>query len=142
LGCAAVAKPHFLIQLLCAEIVALKNEQVPATRRLATAADVETAVAAALEHGSFFFADIEHNQVSRNGLRLLRYLAEQGEGTLITSQDLPPALTIEAEADLALLVRRDLIEQVNGGFRFQVEMVRRWFACSNGDTLWPEVANV
>jgi hypothetical protein len=58
LGCAAVAKPHFLIQLLCAEIVALKNEQVPATRRLATATDVETAVAVALEHGSFFFSHL------------------------------------------------------------------------------------
>jgi hypothetical protein len=48
----------FLIQLLCAEIVALKNEQVPATRRLATATDVETAVAVALEHGSFFFSHL------------------------------------------------------------------------------------
>src|SRR5437879_92106 len=45
----------FLIQLLCSELVHLKNEQAPAERRLATLGDVEEAVGAALEHGTFFF---------------------------------------------------------------------------------------
>jgi hypothetical protein len=33
-------------------------------------------------------------------------------------------------ADLlhALLTRRELIEPANGGYRFQVELIRRWFA--------------
>lgn len=44
----------FLIQLLCGEIVALKNEQDPSIRRLATLADVEAAIPAALSVGSFF----------------------------------------------------------------------------------------
>jgi hypothetical protein len=51
----------FLVQLLCAEIVALKNEQAPALRRLAALADVEAAVPEALNSGSFFFADIERS---------------------------------------------------------------------------------
>jgi hypothetical protein len=131
----------FLIQLLCAEIVALKNEQAPAARRLATVADVETAVAAALEHGSFFFADIEHNQVCRKGLMLLRYLAQQGEGAVIGRQELPAALVAGDGAGLALLVQRELIEPANGGYRFQVEMIRRWFVCANDDTLFHKVAN-
>ena len=36
----------FLVQLLCSEIVVLKNEQAPAERRLATAADVAAAAGA------------------------------------------------------------------------------------------------
>src|SRR2546423_13152603 len=50
-------------QLLCAEIVAHKNEQAPAIRRLARLADVEAAVPAVLSHGVFFFIDIEQHQV-------------------------------------------------------------------------------
>ena len=32
------------------------------------------------------------------------------------------------DRNLRLLIRRELIEPVNGGYRFQVEMIRRWFA--------------
>ncbi|MBE2222259.1 MAG: ATP-binding protein, partial [Anaerolineae bacterium] len=64
----------FLVQLLCAEIVALKNEQPPVNRRLASVADVETAVPEALQHGSFFFADIEQNQVDQVGREILRLM--------------------------------------------------------------------
>ncbi len=78
----------FLVQLLCGEIVALKNEQEVAMRRLARLADVETAAAEALSHGSYFFADIERNQVDANGLALLRALAVQGEGIAMSREQL------------------------------------------------------
>ncbi|MEQ9624932.1 MAG: hypothetical protein RLO37_23715 [Coleofasciculus chthonoplastes F1-TOW-03] len=52
-----------MVQLLCSEIVALKNEQEVSIRRLATVVDVEAAIPEALSSGSFFFADIERNQV-------------------------------------------------------------------------------
>ncbi|MCP4534763.1 MAG: ATP-binding protein, partial [Delftia sp.] len=71
-----------LVQLLCAEIVALKNEQPPNVRRLASLDDVEAAAPEALGHGSFFFADIERNQVNTVELALLRFLAAQGEGAV------------------------------------------------------------
>jgi hypothetical protein len=121
-----------LIQLLCAEIVALKNEQPPAVRRLATLADVETAVPAALTSGSFFFADIERNQVDPTGLALLQLMARQGDGLLTISDGaldvdkLPDALTLDQALDQ--LLRRELIEPFAGGYRFQVELIRRWFA--------------
>jgi hypothetical protein len=42
------------------------------------------------------------------------------------------AATIPAQSQckvtLALLLRRELIEVVAGGYRFQVELIRRWFA--------------
>lgn len=118
----------FLVQLLCAEIVALKNEQPPAVRRLARLADVEAAIPDALRHGVFFFADIEHNQVDADGLALLCFLAAQGEGAVFPRPTLARHGVGELEGALTLLCRRELIEAVDGGYRFQVELIRRWFA--------------
>jgi hypothetical protein len=119
-----------LVQLLCAEIVALKNEQPPDIRRLARLADVEAAVPEALGSGSFFFADIERNQVDAAGLAVLRYVAMQGEGSAVSREDLAGQLSDTHDLDqvLPLLTRRELIEAIDGGYRFQVELIRRWFA--------------
>ncbi len=117
----------FLVQLLCAEIVALKNEQPPAVRRLARLSDVEAAVPEALSRGSLFFADIERNQVDTAGLALLRFIAARGEGAVVGQEALARQFPDELERALALLRRRELIEPVDGGYRFQVELIRRWF---------------
>jgi hypothetical protein len=116
--------------LLCDEIVALKNEQRPAERRLARLADVEAAAPEALARGSFFFADIERNQVDQAGLAVLRFLATHGEGAIIQPPALEPHCPGDLERTLLRLTRRELIERVNGGYRFQVELVRRWFVVS------------
>ncbi|PIE81333.1 MAG: hypothetical protein CSA11_04890 [Chloroflexi bacterium] len=120
----------FLVQLLCAEIVALKNEQAPANRRLATTDDVKTAVPEALQHGSFFFADIEQNQVSHVEREILRVMSGYGEAEITPRAMLVayvPSLMALEEA-LVALQHRELIEAVDGGYRFRVELVRRWFA--------------
>lgn len=118
----ALTRGHpFLTQLLCAEIVALKNSQAPAARRLAALADVDAAASEALNSGSFFFADIERNQVDEDGLGILRALAAKGENGRIGRE---AAAAPSAEA----LIRRDLIEPADAGYRFQVELIRRWFA--------------
>jgi hypothetical protein len=118
----------FLTQLLCAEIVALKNEQETSARRRATISDVEAAAPEAINHGSLFFADIQRNQVDAAGLALLRYLAARGKGGTVRRENLPRQFAGALEQTLDSLLRRDLIEPVNGGFSFQVEMIRRWFA--------------
>lgn len=124
-----VTRGHpYLVQLLCAEIVAFKNEQPPSARRLSRIADVEAAIPEALSHGSFFFADIERNQVDADGLSILRLMASRGEGAVTGQQDLAKNLNGGLEPALDLLMRRDLIETANGGYRFQVELIRRWFA--------------
>ncbi|MCB0179072.1 MAG: ATP-binding protein [Anaerolineae bacterium] len=118
----------FLVQLLCDEIVALKNEQDPAVRRLAQLEDVEAAVPEALDRGSFFFADIERNQVDDNGLAILCFISSYGEGAVIDRRCLAERFGCEQlDATLRLLIRRELIEPINGGYTFQVEMIRRWF---------------
>ncbi len=124
----ALTRSHpFLVQLICAEIVALKNEQNPSMRRLATLSDVEAAIPEALSSGSFFFADLERNQVDENGLIFLRFLAAQGENT-ITNNNILAQHFPERESILVPLLQRELIEQVDVGYRFQVELIRRWFA--------------
>ncbi|MCL4868469.1 MAG: ATP-binding protein [Anaerolineae bacterium] len=125
-----LTKGHpFLVQLLCAEIVALKNEQPPANRRLAQVEDVNAAAPLALTHGSFFFADIERNQVSGDGLAFLRWLARQGEAAAVTPAQIT---TWQSESDpttlLLPLFQRELIEQVDGTYRFQIPLIQHWFA--------------
>jgi hypothetical protein len=121
------------VQLLCAEIVALKNDQDPSIRRLATLADVEAAIPAALEHGSMFFSDIEGNQLDTHSLKVLRYFAQQGEGAIISSTDLAAHFTERAEiaesisGSIELLLRRELIETKSSGYSIQLELIRRWF---------------
>lgn len=126
----------FLLQLLCGEIVSLKNEQEPDRRRLALVDDVESAAGNALEVGSMFFADMQWNQIDGLGRELLRSLAAFGEGhsappAEIGQQVAPPAPNgdegREVAAALALLGQRGIIENSDGGYRFQVELVRRWF---------------
>ncbi|WP_211173039.1 AAA family ATPase [Brasilonema bromeliae] len=118
----------FLVQLLCGEIVALKNEQDPSVRRLATLADVEAAVPEALSSGGFFFADIQNNQVDAAGLAILKYLAAQEEGAILNKRTILNKLPDVSENAFKLLLQRELIEEVEDGFRFQVELIRRWFA--------------
>ncbi|MDZ8236194.1 MAG: ATP-binding protein [Nostoc sp. ChiQUE01a] len=116
----------FLVQLLCAEIIVLKNEQDPSVRRLATLADVEAAIPEALQSGGFFFADIQNNQVDATGQAILRFIAAHGEGAIVSRQTLLQEFP-DAEITLNLLLQRELIEEVEDSCRFQVELIRRWF---------------
>ncbi|QFS44358.1 hypothetical protein GXM_01831 [Nostoc sphaeroides CCNUC1] len=116
----------FLVQLLCAEIIVLKNEQDPSIRRLATLADVEAAIPEALQSGGFFFADIQNNQVDAAGQAILRFIAAQGEGAIVSHQTLLQHFP-DADITFNLLLQRELIEEVDDGYGFQVELIRRWF---------------
>jgi hypothetical protein len=118
--------PH-LIQLLCHEIVILKNKQPPAQRRLVGPVDVEAAVSSALDVGYLFFADIRQNQIDETGSALLRFMAAQGEDVPVSQEVLADQFSIDLDQTLSQLLHRDLIEPVQGGYRFQVEMVRCWF---------------
>lgn len=116
-----------LIQLMCSEIVTLKNKQPITERRLVHLDDVEAAVPGALQHGRFFFADIANNQVTKTGLTILRFLAAQGEKSLVTKEELRARFPEEFELSISNLLQRELIEPVENSYRFQVELIRRWF---------------
>ncbi|MEH2131064.1 MAG: AAA family ATPase [Nostoc sp.] len=116
----------FLVQLLCTEIIVLKNEQHPFIRRLATFTDVEAAIPKALQSGGFFFADIQNNQVDAIGQAILRFIAAKGKRAIVSRQTLLQEFP-DADITFNLLLQRELIEEVDDGYRFQVELIRRWF---------------
>jgi hypothetical protein len=119
----------YLVQLLCAEIVNLKNEQAPALRRLARRSDVEAAIAATLSTGDQFFTDIYLNQIDDDGRRLLTFLAPRCAARPLPRTALlahcpdPAAL----DATLTKLRERELIDHAQHHYSFQVELIRRWF---------------
>lgn len=117
-----------LVQLLCAEIIALKNEQSPALRRFVQVADVEAAVPHALKRGSFFFSDIQCNQVDEQGRRLLQFMALQGSGSVIQHEHLSLQCPGDVDRIIRQLLRRELIQWGENGYCFQIELIRRWFA--------------
>lgn len=117
-----------LVQLICFELVELKNEQPLPERLLATVEEVNLAGRKTLETGKFFFVDIENNQISPEGATLLRVLARLGPGAVIDAATWLEHAPTASEECIEYLMRRELIEPAAGGYRFQIELVRRWFA--------------
>jgi hypothetical protein len=119
--------PHF-VQLICYEIVERKNQQPPAQRRLVTLDDVEGAVQEALHTGDLFFADL-CQQIGPEGVAFLQKLAQHGPHAAVDRASMAAQLKRDDLATtIALLLHRDLIEEAPEGYRFQIELFRRWFA--------------
>ncbi|MEK7991756.1 MAG: hypothetical protein VSS52_012170 [Thiotrichaceae bacterium] len=116
-----------LIQLVCAEIVSLKNKQHVEERRLAHFEDAEAAIPGALQHGRFFFADISNNQITPDSLVLLKFIAEQGEAKVLDEAWLRAQYPDNFEQCIDNLLQRELIIRLGNGYRFQVELIRHWF---------------
>jgi hypothetical protein len=121
-----------LLQLLCSELVQIKDSQLPHQRFQVELADVEAAIPSTLQFGEFFFTDIKQNQIDKLGLRCLNFIAAQGEGAIVSSSQLFPLVASEEELQNSIeqLLQRELIEEIKepAGYRFQVELIRRWFS--------------
>lgn len=70
------------------------------------------------------------------GLVLLRFIAAQGEAAVVSREALARHFPHELDRTLDLLTRRELIEPANGGYRLQVELIRRWFAQRESYEFW------
>ena len=119
--------PH-LVQSICYELVMFKNEQQSDQRFMVTEADVEEAAKRTLVSSSFFFVDIRGPQINPSTAAMLDHLADMGPGALISREEWVVRYPENFEANLSLALKRDLVEEYNGWYRFQVEMIRRWFA--------------
>ncbi|HWR66607.1 MAG TPA: hypothetical protein VN364_10845 [Bellilinea sp.] len=119
--------PH-LVQSICYELVMLKNEQSSEQRFIVTEEDVEEAAKRTLVSSSFFFVDIRGPQINPSTAAMLDHLADMGPGALISQEEWVVRFPDNFDANLSLALKRDLIEEYNGWYRFQVEMIRRWFA--------------
>ncbi len=118
----------YLLQLLCDRVVELKNQQPEQVRFLTTPEDVEAAVAPALFEASFFFAELIANQISPQGHAALRVLARRGPGEALRLGALPLVSGGDELQVWSQLQRRDLVELSSDGYRFQNELIRRYFA--------------
>ncbi len=122
--------PYF-VQMLCRQLVDLKNtHEDSASRRLATLCDVETAATEAIKSQlcSFYFLQMEDEPTYVTSVPLLRFLATHQEEGLITREVLERQFPTNIDPSLTFLMRWELIEQREGGYQFQVEMMRQWFA--------------
>ncbi|MHB0989459.1 MAG: ATP-binding protein [Bellilinea sp.] len=119
--------PH-LVQSICYELVMLKNEQPSNQRFLVTMADVEEAANRTLTSNSFFFVDVRGPQINPQTTAMLDHLANLGPEGSISRDEWARCFPENFKANLALALKRDLVEEENGFYHFQVEMIRRWFA--------------
>ncbi|MCP4696768.1 MAG: ATP-binding protein, partial [Gammaproteobacteria bacterium] len=117
-----------LVQLLCGQIIRLKNAQTSDKRLSVLITDVEAAAPGAFRAGEVFFAELSHNQADANGCRLLCYIAECGEGKSVPHSSLRSQFPNNLDKVLRHLLHHELLEATKNGYQFQVELVRRWFA--------------
>jgi hypothetical protein len=68
------------------------------------------------------------NELNKISLTLARFIAGYGENAEVSRQVLREKYPENSDDALKLLLRRDLIEPTDNGYRFQVELMRRWFA--------------
>ena len=118
----------FLLQLLCSEIVAIKNSQLLTERFVVTVEDVETAVPSALQRGTLFFADIEVNQLRPEEAQFLRQLSQKGEGFVIEKGSVATLPGFSSpDGVVSNLLLREILRETAVGYQFHNEMIRRWF---------------
>ena len=113
-----------LVQWFCKEIIILKNEQPHKKRNVVEKEDVIAAIQPILEHARSQFASIftSHSPLES---KILHLLAKQKESGILNINKLGET-NREIETALANLVDSELIEPTPTGYRFQVEMFRRW----------------
>ncbi|MDM8566561.1 hypothetical protein QUF74_13030 [Candidatus Halobeggiatoa sp. HSG11] len=114
-----------LTQLLCREIVELKNKQNLSLRFLVNKQDVEEAISSALETGQSIFITFEQ-RATDTGNALLHDIAILGSGKIVTKKQLEQ----QDDLDKTLNILRDLelLEKVEDGYKFRVEMFRLWYS--------------
>ncbi|MEN8217780.1 MAG: ATP-binding protein, partial [Pseudomonadota bacterium] len=113
-----------LVQWLCKEIIILKNQQDTKERDSVQREDVMAVVPKVSENAKAQFTPIFLRPAAEN--EILRLLAAQGEGAVVSQETLRYDGQEKIEEILSNLVQNELIESTAGGYRFQVELFRRW----------------
>ncbi|RKZ42006.1 MAG: hypothetical protein DRQ49_03385 [Gammaproteobacteria bacterium] len=116
-----------LIQLLCKEIVFLKNQQPHLNRNVVQLEDVEFAVPNALESGKNYFIHITKTSSLEEQILHLIAMKSSLDSVLDEVTLAKECPSDELEGSLSNLLKRELIELTSTGYRFQVEFIRRWF---------------
>ncbi|MCB0037418.1 MAG: ATP-binding protein [Anaerolineales bacterium] len=120
----------YLLQLLCSEIVILKNEQSPQSRRLVTVEDVENAITSTLRKGWPFFTLLSQNATQLGSKLLLQMALHNGTLSHIEIEHQIPSHQ-QRKQIIKKLIQQEAIELTSDGYRFQIELVQQWFIMKN-----------
>ena len=105
----------YLVQALCFELVNYLNAQ---HRKEATIDDVDVAIEKVLISAENYFYYIWNSECSKNEKKILKRLVSN-----------PPLKGNEKEINT--LVRKEIIEKINGNYKFKVELMKKWIERNN-----------
>ncbi|EIJ43660.1 putative ATPase (AAA+ superfamily) [Beggiatoa alba B18LD] len=120
-----------LLQLLCRQIVELKNIGIRTSSQprhifyQVTTVDVQHAIATSLKKGAGIFTTFEV-RAREQGVVILRFIAQQGSQRVITKAEIEGFCKNSGDI-LKRLEQLELLKKVGHGYRFEVEMMRLWF---------------
>jgi AAA+ ATPase superfamily predicted ATPase len=110
----------YLLQVTCRELVNALNDK---GQLLARVADVNQALDAALVSGAAYFKEVWMGPESSESRRKVLAAIARKRGAPVSERNL---LKAGKPQDLKVLADHDVIEKMIGGYRFKVELVRRW----------------
>lgn len=110
----------YLLQVTCRDLVNALNDK---NQLYARVADVNQALDSALVSGAAYFKEVWMGPESSETRRKVLAAIARKRGTPVAEKSL---LRAGKHQDLKSLVDHDVIEKINGGYRFKVELVRRW----------------
>jgi hypothetical protein len=113
-----------LLQSLCKEIILQKNLQESNRRGRIHKSDVEAAIPNVLQSAKNYFIHIARRSSIEK--KILALLAAQGKNAILSKAQILRHYP-QVENSLANLVQCELLESTPTGYRFQVEIIRRWF---------------
>ncbi|MFK7805098.1 MAG: ATP-binding protein [Anaerolineae bacterium] len=113
----------YLLQLVCAEVVNMKNEG-PFDERfvVANGDEVEQVIPDILVRGRQFFVDMQQNQFPAGSLPLLQLLAQSADG--LTKEQV--GFGADDQKGLQRLISLEYVEERKGSYRLPVELIRYW----------------
>ena len=116
-----------LIQLLCSVIVDRINTMDSKPNEVTEDFIDSVLTQNMLDVNMFFFDDIEKSQTDETGLNILLYIASLKSNKVCSETDIRNIVAGDINPSLANLLDRDILEQYDYGYRFQVPLVQHWF---------------
>ncbi len=114
----------YLLQLTCRELVNSLNES---ERLFATYDDVKLAISSTLTSGTVYFQDLYYGRESDENQRIvMSSIAKAGSLSFLQLKSITGLGENTLRQSLRQLIHRDVLEQIEFDYRFQVELVKRW----------------
>ena len=116
----AVGGQPYLLQAVCRDLVNMLNDE---NKFKATVKDVEKALKSVLTTASAYFKEIWDGPDSSNARRSVMTEIAKRKGKPVPEEHLR---LVGDQKTIRLLEQHDIIEKLDGGFCFKVELVRMW----------------